>query len=99
MYGTIFRFQAKPGMDAALKQLMEDQGGEGDRLKGAGMRASYLFKLDNGGYMGVAVFEDKERYFANANDPAQDRWYRRFRDMIQADPEWNDGEIVAATND
>jgi len=97
MYGTIFRFQAKPGRDADIKQLMEGDVAEGDRLKKAGMRASYLFKLDNGGYMGVAVFEDKERYVANANDPAQDRWYRRFRDMIQADPEWNDGEIVAAT--
>jgi len=101
MYGTIFRFQVKPGREADVMQLMAGEAPgteEGDRLKGAGMRASYLFKLDNGGYMGVAVFEDKERYVANANDPAQDQWYRRFRDMIQADPEWNDGEIVAATS-
>ena len=45
--------------------------------------------------MMVAVFESKETYEANANDPAQDAWYRKFRALLTADPEWNDGEVTA----
>jgi len=95
MYGSIFRFQITPGKEAELAQLVQNDAGERERLKAAGLIANYVFKLDKGGYMGVAVFESREKYQANANDPAQDRWYRRFRAMIEADPEWNDGEIVS----
>ena len=97
MYGTIFRFQVKPGKDQELHRLVQEDTAENARLRAAGMVASYVYKLDNGGYMGAAIFENKEKYVANANDPAQDRWYRRFRELLEADPEWNDGEIVAAT--
>lgn len=95
MYGTIFRFQPKAGSEAELlRQFNEEVGAS--RLPGAGMKASYVFKLDNGGYMGVAVFDSKEKYVANANDPRQDEWYRKFRALLDADPEWNDGEVVAS---
>ena len=41
----------------------------------------------------IAMFEDKEAYFANANDPEQDRWYQRFRERLEVDPVWEDGEF------
>jgi hypothetical protein len=95
VYGTIYRFQIKPGKEAELKRFFEMEGSEEDkRLKAAGLVSAQLFKLDKGGYMGVAVFENKEKYVANANDPEQDRWYRQFRELLEADPEWNDGEVV-----
>ena len=31
---------------------------------------------------------------ANADSPAQDARYRQFRALLEADPEWHDGEIV-----
>jgi len=97
MYGSIFRFQLKPGKEQeALKMFGMEEAQEGQRLRGSGMVGSYLFKLDNGGYMGVAVFENKDKYVANANDPKQDEWYRKFRALTEADPEWNDGEVVAS---
>jgi len=43
----------------------------------------------------VAVFQDRDSYYANAADPEQDRWYRRLRDHLAEDPVWEDGEIIA----
>ena len=97
MYGSIFQFTAKPGAEEQLEALFKNMDTEeGARLRKAGIMASYAFKLDKGGYIGVAVFENKDKYFANANDPAQDQWYRKFRALLEADPVWNDGEVVAA---
>jgi hypothetical protein len=95
MYGSIFRFNFKPGGEEEARKLMEAENDD-QRLKGSGLKASYIFKLDKGGYMGVAVFESKEKYVANANDPKQDEWYRKFRALTEADPEWNDGEIISS---
>ena len=36
--------------------------------------------------IGVAVFEDKEAYLANGNDPEQDAWFRKLRTLLQSDP-------------
>jgi hypothetical protein len=62
-----------------------------------GAIGGYLFKPDkrSGELIGVAVFRDRQSYQANAQDPEQDRWYRRFREHLTADPEWEDGEILA----
>jgi hypothetical protein len=95
MYGTVFRFQIKPGKENEMQAFLESTSrDEGQRLKAAGMVSSYVYKLDGGGYMGAVVFQTKEQYVANANDPAQDAWYRRWRELLAADPEWNDGEVV-----
>ena len=40
---------------------------------------------------------DRDAYRANASDPEQDRWYRRMREHLDADPEWTDGELVYAS--
>jgi hypothetical protein len=94
MYGTVFHFRAKPGHEQELEKIFSSTDkAEVDRLRKAGMQASYLFKLDEGGYMGVAVFQDQAKYRANAADPSQDAWYRQFREHLEADPEWHDGEV------
>ena len=96
MYGSIFRFQLKDGKEDEVVRLLQAEGsGDEERLRGSGMVASYIFKLDKGGHMGVAVFESQDAYVANAADPRQDEWYRKFRALLEADPEWNDGEIIA----
>lgn len=93
MYGTIFRIQPKPGKEQEVVQIMEEWNRE-HRPKIRGPVAGCLFKLDNGGMMGVAVFDSKENYVANAENPEQDRWYRRFRELLEADPTWHDGEVI-----
>jgi len=42
----------------------------------------------------AAVFESEDAYVANANSPEQHRRYQRYRELLSADPEWTDGEIV-----
>jgi len=97
LYGSIFRLQPIPGKEQELEALMraEEQQDE-QRLRASGWVSTYIFKLDKGGMMGVAIFESKEKYHANANDPKQDEWYRKLRALLQADPEWNDGEVIAS---
>ena len=94
MYGTIYQLRPKPGKEADVVALMNEWDRD-RRPKVKGSLAGYLYKLDKGGLMGAVVFESKEAYVANANDPEQDAWYRRLRDLLEADPEWNDGEIVS----
>lgn len=95
MYGSVARITPKAGMEQGVVQAMEEwQRDRRPHVKGA--IAGYLYRLDKGGLMLVAAFESKEAYVANAEDPAQDQWYQKFRGLLATDPEWNDGEIVAA---
>ena len=36
----------------------------------------------------------KDAYFTNANNPEQDARYRSMRELLDADPEWHDGEVI-----
>src|SRR5439155_3410462 len=61
-----------------------------------GMVAAYLLSEDASETVwGLAVFEDQQTYRDNASDPEQDVQYRRFRELLEADPEWHDGSIDA----
>lgn len=93
MYGSIFRIRPRAGREQDVIRMMEEWDRE-RQPKARGALGGYLFKLDKGDMMGVAVFDSKENYIANAQDPEQDAWYRRFRELLESDPEWNDGEIV-----
>ena len=95
MYGTIFRIKPKPGQEQDVIEVFNEW--DRDRkpnVKGA--IGGYLFKpdADAGELIGVAVFEDKESYIANGNDPEQDAWFRKLRDLLQEDPSWEDGEYL-----
>ena len=96
MYGTVARLKARIGQEKALVALMDDwDKSRGPKVKGA--MAGYLYKLDKkpGEYLMVAVFQDKATYAANAQAPEQDAWYRKFRALLDADPVWEDGEIIS----
>ena len=95
MYGTIARVTPKAGQEAAVLSMMEEWDNErSDKVTGA--QAVYFYKPDDkpDELVMVVVFRDKESYKANAEDPEQDRWFRRLRDLLQADPAWEDGEVL-----
>ena len=97
MYGSIFRMWPKQGREDELIGLMDEW--ERDmRPHVPGVVASYVVRPDNAPdqLVGVAVFEDRESYRANAESPEQDAWYRRMRDCLESDPEWQDGEFIGA---
>jgi quinol monooxygenase YgiN len=100
MFGTVARIKVKPGREQELLAVGEQwTQWLREHADDAGWLADYLFRLEGrpGEYITVGIFRDRESYFRNANDPETDRWYRRWRELLEADPEWNDGEIVNST--
>ena len=95
MFGSIFRMRSKAGHKETVVSLFQEWERE-RKPKVAGAIAGYLFSPDGkpNELIGVAVFQDKQSYFANAQDPAQDRWYRKVREHLEADPAWEDSEVV-----
>ena len=93
MYGTVAHIRIKAGRDDAVRSLLQEWNTE-RRPKVEGAVIGYLFKLDRDpqDWIMIGLFQDKETYEANANDPDQDRWFRRFMENLEAEPQWNDGE-------
>ncbi len=91
MYGTIARMRARPDADS-LDQVLQRQVAQ--RIPGH--VATYVYRSDadpNEFYLSV-LFEDRQAYEANARSPEQDARYRELRQLLAADPEWHDGEVV-----
>ena len=95
MYGTVFTFRAKDGKADEIKRLVGEWIAK--RQPGvAGAQAGYLFQLDSdpNEFVGVSVFGDKNSYFANADSPQQDAWFKDLRANLDADPKWMDGHVT-----
>jgi quinol monooxygenase YgiN len=92
MYGTVARMKVKPGkMDEFIKTA-SDTG----RRRPNGYLGEIVYKMDNNPneVIMAVFFADKATYQANANDPAMNKEYEQYRALLDADPEWNDGEVV-----
>jgi hypothetical protein len=93
MYGTVTRVrpkaQAREQLEVFQREWLRER-----KPKVPGAIASYVVLHEGDDATVVAIFADKASYQANAADPEQDRWYRRFRELIENDPVWEDGEIV-----
>ena len=45
-------------------------------------------------YYLVVMFKDRDTYRRNAEGPVPDRRYPEMRELLTADTEWHDGEVV-----
>ena len=92
MYGTVARMKAKPGTGELLAEL----GRQLDEARPAGMVGTFVYQMDADPdeYILAVAFESREAYKANADSPEQDARYQELRALLEADPEWHDGEIV-----
>jgi antibiotic biosynthesis monooxygenase (ABM) superfamily enzyme len=79
-------------MEGQLQQEMKSY----ENLNVDGMVGTTVYKLDAGSnqYMMAVVFRDRDSYMKNADSPEQEQRYQRFRALLEADPEWNDGEVI-----
>ena len=95
MYGSIFRMRPVAGREQDVIEVFNEWDRE-RRPNVKGVVGGFLMKpdADTGELIGVAVFEDKEAYFANGNEPEQGAWYGKLRGLLQSDPAWEDGEFV-----
>ena len=93
MYGTIARLQVKPGMLDELQRFGRE---EVDGLPA--LTFQYVIQSDDDpNEMWLVVgFESREAYKTNADSPEQHERYLRFRSLLDADPEWHDGEYIDA---
>jgi hypothetical protein len=92
MYGTVARMRIKAGMEAAMQADMKSY--EGLAIPGYVGTTVYKMDSDANEYYVAVVFEDRESYRRNADDPAQDARYQQMLAYIDGEPEWHDGEIV-----
>jgi hypothetical protein len=92
MYGTIFRYRVKPGMEQKHIELFKDF----EAHPPEGFVAAWTYRLDKGGseFMTAAAHTDKAAYLENAGRPAQAKFFESFRELLDGDVEWNDGEII-----
>ncbi len=92
MYGTVARIRVKPGKLEALKKLVQAELEAGI----AGYCGQTFFQMDKDPtevYMAV-LFDLRESYFLNADDPKQEARYKEFVKLLEGEPEWHDGEVV-----
>jgi quinol monooxygenase YgiN len=91
MYGTIARLRLKPGREEQLQELLGEL-----RPQIPGLIFDYLYHSDEDPleYYLVVGFSSHEAYQANATSPEQHTRYERYRPLLEAEPEWHDGEIV-----
>ena len=91
MYGTIFTLNIKPGHhDALIKDLAEQS-------PPTGMIAWFVMNPDKQeSWIGVAIFEDRETYVANAESPQQHESFLKMMGHLESEPTWTDGTYVGA---
>jgi hypothetical protein len=97
MFGSIFNMKPRRGQEANIAAHFRRWERE-RRPAVAGAVGGFVFRPRNvaGELIGVTVFDSEDSYRVNANDPAQNEWYGELRQMLETDPEWNDGDILVA---
>jgi quinol monooxygenase YgiN len=94
MYGSASRWRVKEGkqqeLETVAKLLMSD------RPPGAHRVVIYRSDSDPREYSIAGSWESREAYHGNSSSPEQQELFRNLRDLMDGDPEWHDGEIVAS---
>ena len=96
MYGSFMRLKVKPGQEQAVADVLKEWETKlKPNIKSA--VGGLLLKPDSGSgeLLGAAIFQDKASYMANADNTEQHQWYMKLRDLLEADPEWTDGEYLS----
>jgi hypothetical protein len=90
MYGTVARTRVKAENRDKLREVLEKQ----NAAQVPGYVAGYmLWENDSDAAWLFAIFEDRESYDRNADDPSQHERYVEYRALMEVEPEWHDGAI------
>lgn len=95
MYGTTMIGKLAEGVGA--EQIAAELNAWEAERDVPGYLSSHVMVSDDGRtIVNVAVFEDKEKYMALADDPEQDKWYQQhYAPLLDGDPQWIDGIWLA----
>jgi quinol monooxygenase YgiN len=91
LYGTIAKMKLKPNAEEKIMQVMEEPD-----VHREGHVATYVFKSDAepNVHFVTTVFESKSAYKKFADSPEQTKRFHQMRELLDADPEWHDGEVI-----
>lgn len=94
MYGSISRWRVKEGKQDELEELVD----EISKTPYPGSRSLVVYRTDADPreYWVAGVFESREAYTSNSESPETTGNFHRLRALLEADPEWHDGEVVVA---
>jgi quinol monooxygenase YgiN len=96
MYGTVAILKPKAGQEQAFAEMLDKWWNERrPNVKGAIASTVHRNESNPGELIMSVVFESKEDYVANAENPEQDQWYQEMRALLDADPRWMDGEVLS----
>jgi quinol monooxygenase YgiN len=96
MYGTVAILKPKAGQEQALVQALETWWNERrPQVKGAISSTIHRNEGNPSELIMSVVFDSKENYVANAEDPEQDKLYQEMRALLESDPRWMDGDVLA----
>ncbi|MEZ4671153.1 MAG: antibiotic biosynthesis monooxygenase [Anaerolineae bacterium] len=95
MYGTVARIRVKSGLEIQFQEIARRIGVG----RAPGQVAVYAYQMDRNPreFILVALFESKEAYVANAQSPEQHERFTELMQVLETEPEWNDGEVVYIT--
>jgi quinol monooxygenase YgiN len=92
---TFWKMKTKPGK---IKEIMEIMGSPEDqtRIKARGWQATVVgTSKDNPDEVwGMVTWDNSENYKKNADSPDQDADFQKMRELLAAEPEWHDCDVV-----
>jgi heme-degrading monooxygenase HmoA len=91
VYGTVAKMKLKPGAAEKMMKAME-----GEDVARPGHVATYIFKTDADPNVHIVttIFESRSAYKKFADSPEQDKRFNQMKELMAAEPEWNDGEVI-----
>jgi len=92
MFGTVARYQLKPGHSDAFIKEMSDF--ENDPPEGWRYHTIFRSAKDTNELWLSVVFDSEDAYRKNADSPDMDREYRKMLEHLVGEPEWHDGQVV-----
>ncbi|MGH7685238.1 MAG: putative quinol monooxygenase [Candidatus Dormibacteria bacterium] len=92
IYGSVSRWRVKDGQQHELEQLLNELMRE--MPPGSRGVSVYRSDADPQEYWVAGSWDSKDAYATNSNRPDTDANFRRFRALLESDPEWHDGEII-----
>ena len=96
MFGTTALGRPRPGQEGAVVEHFNRWWRDrAPRARGALLGTLYRNTSDPAELIMTVVFASKALYEANADDPEQDGWYRDLVALLEAEPQWIDGDVLA----
>jgi quinol monooxygenase YgiN len=96
MFGTIAVIKPRSGQEGAVVEHFNQWWRErAPKVPGVLLGTLNRNTANPAELMMTVVFASETSYESNASDPEQDRWYRQLVTLLEEEPRWIDGDVLA----